>query len=335
MKVERLLLLCLFLGHLTSCTPDLPIEEESSIGIFDEAVVADPAKDQLRELFDETSAKPVLCAQLGSLEKLERDELGCGSIDKNGLIKFYPIFLELGLKGCHPVSVGSDWSDTKFLGWFYVSDNGYGRGHNEDYGNDCVRWEFLPGLAKTYVGNNLAYMDKSLNIVHQTNFPFGENFSIETNLAIVCSEKPMERIGPLMEHFFYAGGKCGQINSNFEITVPIQLPFENFVALPEWSNSFYSRKVFLRAIPGKSGELQNIILAGQQGLSGLTRSVAMVSPLERDVVVVHEFWKSRSAHRESLQTDQVRAAIKRGKPIINRIENIDEFEYDAETRTIK
>lgn len=283
--------------------------------------------------------RPVNCGMIGLLSELEYEGKAsgenCGAMNSTGLVKLNNAFMALepvpeGYEYfCLPVYTGTEPEDREYLGWFYVTPKGYGRGHRETYDNDCIRWEWLPGVAKTYVRGNLAFMDKDLKIVHQTEYPFGENFSKDTKLAIVCSEKPQKRLGPHKEHFAFLGGKCGQINLDFEVVTPIEQPFEDFVPLPPWVTPFYRRIAQFSAVPGKGEELEQLLQETFKNLPGLKKSLyTYIDPRTPDQIHVDELWESRDAHSASLKLPIVRDAMKKGRPMIAKIKLKSEHEYD-------
>lgn len=297
-------------------------------------------KSPLDEIFLEEGATSVDCYMMGHLSELEYEGKAtgenCGKIDQNGLVKFSATFMALEPiyegYGCVPIFKKISEEQINRYGWFYISPEGFGRGHRETYDNACARWDWLPGIAKTYVRGKLAYMDKDLRIVHQTKFPFGENFSIDTNLAIVCSEKPVKRLGPHEEHFTYLGGKCGEINLDFETVTPIEQPYENFVpVIPSWATPFYRRITQITAHPGKGAELEQLLQETFKDLPGLRNSLyTYTNPATPDQIHVSELWESREAHSASLALPLVQDAMQVGRPMIADIVVKSEHEYDPD-----
>ncbi len=99
----------------------------------------------------------------------------------------------------------------------YFNENGKGR-FSPMWDNTCS--PFYEGMSVTYVDGNVAYFNEDLKIIKQTNYKFALGFN-------VCSEIPHKYYRPgTYEHPEWIGGKCGRINSNFEITTPIQYAFE-------------------------------------------------------------------------------------------------------------
>lgn len=338
MKVEHLLLSIVSLIGLISCDSadnDAPIINPTESHVIESKTALDASFG-----FHAESASPMTCTMILAVfedKDKDQDELrnltnNCGVIDKNGLAKFNPKITALisNVISCQPISQRLPNGKSVFKGWFHISPTGYGRGHKETYDNDCDRWEWLPGVAKTYIGGQLAYMDQSLAIVHQTEFPFGENFDKSTNLAIVCTEKPTKRLGPHKEHFAYLGGKCGQINLDFEVVTPIQQPFEDFQPLPQWAKPFYTRRTNFKVKAGHAEQLKLIMEEAFENLQGLTNVNIHIDPKDKDSLIVYERWESRAAHSASLETPKVKHAIAEGRSLIESIKHQRESEYDPE-----
>jgi quinol monooxygenase YgiN len=76
------------------------------------------------------------------------------------------------------------------------------------------------------------------------------------------------------------------------------------------------------AQPGQGDALAEILLAAATGLADNDACLLYLvsrSPEDPDAVFVTEVWTSRAAHDESLQGEQVRAAIQRARPLIARV----------------
>ena len=75
----------------------------------------------------------------------------------------------------------------------------------------------------------------------------------------------------------------------------------------------------LLAQPGQGDELEAILLAAARALESDDDCLLYVvsrQPDEPDAVWVTEAWRSRDAHRASLEEDEVRALIQRAMPLI-------------------
>jgi quinol monooxygenase YgiN len=75
----------------------------------------------------------------------------------------------------------------------------------------------------------------------------------------------------------------------------------------------------LPAQPGQGDELEAILLEAARALESDDDCLLYVvsrQPDEPDAVWVTEAWRSRDAHRASLEEDEVRALIQRAMPLI-------------------
>ncbi|MDI4645964.1 putative quinol monooxygenase [Cohnella hashimotonis] len=75
----------------------------------------------------------------------------------------------------------------------------------------------------------------------------------------------------------------------------------------------------LTALPGKRGELADMMLASGDTLSGMDGCIYYIvheAEEEPDVLWITELWESREAHAASLQNEQVRELIGRCMPLI-------------------
>jgi quinol monooxygenase YgiN len=83
------------------------------------------------------------------------------------------------------------------------------------------------------------------------------------------------------------------------------------------------------AQPGKGDELAAILLEAAEGLGTHDDCLLYVIgrlPDEPEAVLVYEVWTSSEAHRASLDLDETKAAIARGRPLIAGMSGRVEFE---------
>src|SRR4051795_11309421 len=83
------------------------------------------------------------------------------------------------------------------------------------------------------------------------------------------------------------------------------------------------------AQPGKGDELAAILLEAANALRRLDDCLLYVVgrlPEEPDAVLVYEVWTSAEAHRASLDREDTKAAIARGRPLIAGMSDRVEFE---------
>jgi len=171
-------------------------------------------------------------------------------------------------------------------------------------------------------------MDKTMAIIHQSEFVFGEEF--QNGLAVVCSELPHKRLGPYKEHFAYLGGKCGEIDLDFQVVTTVQQSIEEISPLPEWAIPRYVRRSNLLAQAGQGENLERILKDALKDIPGLRRADISRNIHNTDLIFVSETWESREAHTASLDIPEVREAITKGRPLISSFEHQSEYEYDPE-----
>jgi quinol monooxygenase YgiN len=68
--------------------------------------------------------------------------------------------------------------------------------------------------------------------------------------------------------------------------------------------------------PGERDELIGILLEGVSNMPGCLSYVVARDTTDADAIWITEVWDSKESHAASLQLPAVRAAIKRGRPLI-------------------
>jgi quinol monooxygenase YgiN len=69
-------------------------------------------------------------------------------------------------------------------------------------------------------------------------------------------------------------------------------------------------------VAGKRDEFIGILLEGVGNMPGCLSYVVARDPTDADAIWITEVWDSKESHAASLQLPSVRAAIKRGRPLI-------------------
>lgn len=72
----------------------------------------------------------------------------------------------------------------------------------------------------------------------------------------------------------------------------------------------------MTATPGQRETLTTILLDGVSGMPGCLSYVVAHDPADADAIWVTEVWTDEAAHRASLQIPEVKAAIRKGLPLI-------------------
>ena len=294
--------------------------ENSQISIVDQSTIMTPIEDsslsEASQEFHQESAQSVNCAMMGHLSELvyegKATGTNCGHIDKNGLVKFTPEFMSYGPVSHPPMGCELIFQDGanghKFRrGWFFIGQNGYGRGHNERFSGSCTSGKHLPEVSKTYVDGKLAYFNKNMTILYQSDFVYGEEFT-QDGLAIVCTKRPDDRIGMGGEHIYRTGGLCGQIDTDYNLVTPTQQPYEDFNPIPFWEPAHYARSIKLIAKPGKGLELKSILKTTYRKFPGLDGYRFQIEK-DPDKFTLMERWDSRETHAQAQENPKFQATL--------------------------
>ena len=107
---------------------------------------------------------------------------------------------------------------------FYVHKNGRSA-EAQYFDNGCDY--FVEGLARGRVDNKIVFLNKKLEVVIRTRFDSASPFA--NGYAAVCNGGQEEKIG---EHVVMRGGKCGYINRQGELVVPLRYSRETLPPPP-------------------------------------------------------------------------------------------------------
>ena len=77
----------------------------------------------------------------------------------------------------------------------------------------------------------------------------------------------------------------------------------------------------MTAIPGQRETLTQVLLDGVAGMPGCLSYIVAHDPGDADALWVTEVWTDEAAHRASLQIPKVKAAIRKGMPLIATFED--------------
>jgi hypothetical protein len=152
----------------------------------------------------------------------------CGSIE-NGLLSVTPSLLDkmmwskFGMQ-CIYINYPKD------KGWFFINQNGLGRGSPFAHDNDC-NW-FQSGVAVGVSNGLVVYFNQVMEITKSTNYTWASNF--HKGFSKVCTGELKKEYDTHGEHYQLKGGQCGFINREFQVVVPVQYLFQS---TPEPRNS--------------------------------------------------------------------------------------------------
>lgn len=72
----------------------------------------------------------------------------------------------------------------------------------------------------------------------------------------------------------------------------------------------------IEAKPGKGPELARILSAGSKNMAGNMAYIVAIDKTNQDLIWVTEIWDSPEDHKASLALDSVKAAIEKGRSMI-------------------
>lgn len=137
----------------------------------------------------------------------------CGTLDKTGLLHFNKQALDkvdwsnfYGME-CIQVKTNKEASS----GWYFLTQEGLGR-RTITADNGCL--PFQKGLAVGWVDGKIAYYDRMMKIVHQTDYVWSSDFY--TGYAQVC-----KRRGDRRDHL-----DCGYIDTDMKVIVETKYPMD-------------------------------------------------------------------------------------------------------------
>jgi len=157
----------------------------------------------------------------------------CGSMDNDGLIQIksetmtllYPIFDDTRYILQHPNGTIKHPEDLRCLplsvsdgqeGYAYVNRAGVARLSTVPRFPSCNEFR-SDGIVPTYINGKFSYFDREFHIVKKTQYEF-----VYGNIA--CSVKPQIS---KEDHGGWIGGKCGRIDRDLTVIVPIEYSYES------------------------------------------------------------------------------------------------------------
>ena len=72
----------------------------------------------------------------------------------------------------------------------------------------------------------------------------------------------------------------------------------------------------IEAKAGQGAELAQILSEGSRGMPGNIAYIVALDKENGDLIWITEVWESSESHKNSLSLDSVRAAIEKGRPMI-------------------
>jgi len=80
------------------------------------------------------------------------------------------------------------------------------------------------------------------------------------------------------------------------------------------------------AAEGKRRDLADILAAASKGMRGCENYTVGLDRGDENAIIVSELWKSEKDHLASLESDKVRNAIAKGRPMIAGAERLSTFD---------
>ena len=93
-------------------------------------------------------------------------------------------------------------------------------------------------------------------------------------------------------------------------------PSRDIAAREAYYHSMYGLIGKMTAVAGQREALTVILLDGVAGMPGCLSYIVAHDPADADAIWVTEVWTDEAAHRASLQIPEVKAAIRKGMPLI-------------------
>jgi len=135
----------------------------------------------------------------------------CGTLDKTGLLHFNQPALDKvdwrNFYGMDCIRVTTNKKASS--GWYFLTQEGLGR-KTVAADNGCL--PFQKGLAVGWVDGKVAYYDRMMKIVHQTDYVWSDDF--HTGYAQVCKRK-----GDRRDYL-----DCGYIDTDMKVVVETKYP---------------------------------------------------------------------------------------------------------------
>ncbi|AQA17281.1 hypothetical protein BST95_02625 [Halioglobus japonicus] len=111
----------------------------------------------------------------------------------------------------------------KDKGWFYINQNGLGRGSPFSHDNDCTPYQ--AGVAIGLVNGYVVYFNQVMDVVKTTEYTWASNFY--KGYSKVCIGELTKEYDRYGEHYQLKGGQCGFIDREFNVVVQVAYPHES------------------------------------------------------------------------------------------------------------
>ena len=108
-------------------------------------------------------------------------------------------------------------------GWYFINQAGAGRISPFLQDNDCA--PFTAGVAAGLSHGKVVFYNQALEIVKRTDYVWASGY--RQGVAKVCRGELVKAYDAGGEHYEYQGGHCGYIDTNFEVVVPVEYPYES------------------------------------------------------------------------------------------------------------
>ena len=149
-------------------------------------------------------------------------EKSCGAVSSDGLLSINRALISKINWNKDGIECAYIYGTENINGWYIIKRSGSGRISPFWPDNSCEPFSY--GLAVGLINGNVVFYNQDLEVVKRTNYSWASGF--QKGYSKVCIgylEKEYDSSG---EHFEYKGGKCGYVDTNFKVIVPLNYSFE-------------------------------------------------------------------------------------------------------------
>ena len=147
----------------------------------------------------------------------------CGSISEDGLLMLNENIIESISWNKYGLDCALVFGTKDKNGWYFINQKGEGRVSPFIQDNDCA--PFTEGVAVGLSHGKVVFYNQALEIVKRTEYIWASSFY--KGFTKVCAGDLYKKFDSSGEHYEYKGGKCGFIDTNFQIVVPVEYPYES------------------------------------------------------------------------------------------------------------
>ena len=146
----------------------------------------------------------------------------CGRLSEDGLLKLDKAIIDRIDWNKYGLDCAFVYGTENENGWYFINQKGEGRISPFIQDNDCAA--FSEGVAAGLSHGKVIFYDHAFKIVKHTEYVWASRF--HQGFAKVCEGTLEKKYDSSGEKYEYQGGKCGFIDTNFKVVVPVTHPYE-------------------------------------------------------------------------------------------------------------